>query len=203
MVPELHAKAYINNDRALVGSANLTNKGLGLHSKPNLEFLLEVDLSNSQSETSFDEILSFQTSDNKIDSLKISSMRDMLGALKVNFPGNDECDPICWIPDHQYLEDHERFLIRPLGVRVDMREAVSNDLKRLCNLVGILNYKELRHRNLKIEILKLSPYRFLLEGSEGMQKILEYIRSGSFDKLSADRVLKIAEALSQWLSKES
>ena len=44
-------------------------------------------------------------------------MRDMVGALKFDLPGNDECDPICWIPDHQYLEDHERFLIRPLGVR--------------------------------------------------------------------------------------
>ena len=203
MAPELHAKVYINNDKALVGSANLTNKGLGLHSKPNLEFLLEVNLSSLERETSFSKILAFKTNENRIDASKISLMREMIEGLKVDFAGNVSGNPIHWIPDHEYLEDHERYLIRPLGVRVDKQEVVSNDLKRLCSLTGIINYKELKHRNLKIEILKLLPYRFLLEGSDGMQKLLGYVNRDEFDKPSEDRVIKIAEALAQWLSKES
>ena len=38
----LHAKAYISDDRCLVGSANLTGKATGLQPSPNLEILLEV-----------------------------------------------------------------------------------------------------------------------------------------------------------------
>ena len=40
--PRLHAKIYVADDRALVGSANATAAGLGLAANPNLELLVEV-----------------------------------------------------------------------------------------------------------------------------------------------------------------
>lgn len=42
LCPNLHAKAVIADERALVGSANLTLKALGLAAPPNLEIMLEV-----------------------------------------------------------------------------------------------------------------------------------------------------------------
>ena len=41
--PQLHAKIYIADDRAFVGSANATGPGFGLGAKANLELLIEVD----------------------------------------------------------------------------------------------------------------------------------------------------------------
>ena len=41
--PRLHAKLYVADDRALVGSANATAQGLGIGGVPNLELLYEVD----------------------------------------------------------------------------------------------------------------------------------------------------------------
>jgi phosphatidylserine/phosphatidylglycerophosphate/cardiolipin synthase-like enzyme len=38
-VDRLHAKAYICGDKALVGSANFTDRGLGLSQKANVEIL--------------------------------------------------------------------------------------------------------------------------------------------------------------------
>ena len=42
--PGLHAKMYIADEKALVGSANATNRGLGLRRKPNLELLIPADV---------------------------------------------------------------------------------------------------------------------------------------------------------------
>lgn len=42
----LHAKAFCFDDRALVGSANLTDSDLGWSPSPNLELLLEVSASS-------------------------------------------------------------------------------------------------------------------------------------------------------------
>jgi hypothetical protein len=42
--PRLHAKAYINDRAALIGSANLTGKALGFTSEANLEILERVQL---------------------------------------------------------------------------------------------------------------------------------------------------------------
>lgn len=39
----LHAKIYLADDRALVGSANATGPGFGIGTEPNLELLIEVD----------------------------------------------------------------------------------------------------------------------------------------------------------------
>lgn len=44
--PALHAKLYRVDDRALIGSANLTNKGLGWSSGANVELLIEVPAAN-------------------------------------------------------------------------------------------------------------------------------------------------------------
>ncbi len=41
--PRLHAKLYVADDRALIGSANATRQGLGMGADPNLEVLHEVD----------------------------------------------------------------------------------------------------------------------------------------------------------------
>lgn len=41
--PRLHVKMYIADDRALVGSANATRRGLGLDKGGNLELLVEID----------------------------------------------------------------------------------------------------------------------------------------------------------------
>ena len=41
--PRLHVKLYIADNRALVGSANATGRGLGLGGSGNLELLVEVD----------------------------------------------------------------------------------------------------------------------------------------------------------------
>ena len=41
--PGLHAKMYIADDRALVGSANATARGIGLGGSGNLELLVDVD----------------------------------------------------------------------------------------------------------------------------------------------------------------
>ena len=41
--PRLHAKMYIADDRAFIGSANATAAGLGLGANSNLELLIEVD----------------------------------------------------------------------------------------------------------------------------------------------------------------
>ncbi len=41
--PGLHAKIYIADEKALVGSANTTNRGLGLRGQSNLELLIPAD----------------------------------------------------------------------------------------------------------------------------------------------------------------
>ena len=41
--PRLHAKLYVADDKALIGSANATRPGLGMGAESNLEVLLEVD----------------------------------------------------------------------------------------------------------------------------------------------------------------
>ena len=46
--PDLHAKVYVADDRALVGSANATPSGLSGGAKGNLELLLEVDASGRE-----------------------------------------------------------------------------------------------------------------------------------------------------------
>jgi hypothetical protein len=45
-VDSLHAKAYICGTRALIGSANLTDRGLGLVHKSNIEILVPYESSN-------------------------------------------------------------------------------------------------------------------------------------------------------------
>lgn len=52
--PGLHAKAYVADDRALIGSANATSAGLGLARNPNLELLVEIDANHSSIETLLD-----------------------------------------------------------------------------------------------------------------------------------------------------
>lgn len=42
LLRELHAKAYIRGERALVGSANLTGAGMGWRGFSNLEFLVDI-----------------------------------------------------------------------------------------------------------------------------------------------------------------
>ena len=45
--PRLHAKMYVADNRALVGSANATGPGLGIVANANLEVLVEVDTSHT------------------------------------------------------------------------------------------------------------------------------------------------------------
>ena len=55
--PRLHAKMYIADNRALVGSANATSRGLGLGGNGNLELLVEVSTDDPMVSVALNEVV--------------------------------------------------------------------------------------------------------------------------------------------------
>jgi len=103
LCPHLHAKYYRSGDRALAGSANLTDAALGWSASPNLELLIPVD-PYGEDMRSFEEDL-LRTSEQADRSIQ-TAVRDAAAAIKaITPPRTDWADidqtvfsPGFWLP---------------------------------------------------------------------------------------------------------
>lgn len=66
LIDNLHAKLYVADDDALVGSANVTNAALGWSIQPNVELLVEVSRSNEWISMLFDQLKNAYVANNVI-----------------------------------------------------------------------------------------------------------------------------------------
>jgi hypothetical protein len=125
---ELHAKAFIRGDRALIGSANVTGRALGWSALPNLEILTETDSGASEVRT-----LLASLENNSVEATteqrdEIEALAALLGRLdRLDAPDSGvnerraEWVPHCMDPNELY----------PAYVGATINEPASHDVRAL------------------------------------------------------------------------
>lgn len=95
--PGLHAKAYITDSDALVGSANATGPGLGMTSRSNLELLVPADASSPW----IDGLLSILENEARV-AIQVPTEQFENRDIKEPLPENDLKPDRCWVPISNY-----------------------------------------------------------------------------------------------------
>ena len=103
--PHLHAKYYRADHRCLIGSANLTSRGLGWTTPPNVELLVELPADfNGLSEWEEGLLDAAIPATHKLrEQIRIESDKLIVGGARINLPeiegsGEDEQSVSQWVP---------------------------------------------------------------------------------------------------------
>ena len=180
LVDNLHAKAYIAGERALIGSANLTATALGWSEQPNIEILVEIP-SNVRELSAL--ILMLKQNCRKATSREKEKVSGE--ATRLSVPASPESPvkrvlsspwlPRCAVPGQLYLIYAGQIDASFLDSTVS---DAKDDLKDLMLPEG-LNQQEFR-RAIKERLLSLSTFNEIAEKARGQiidQSGKEFVRS--------------------------
>lgn len=164
---QLHAKAYISGNRALIGSANVTSTGLGWAAKPNIEVIVETTNDDPNVQRLLDEL----------DASRLASPDEAASAIELakmssgSEPNSRDPSPV-WLPKHpvpmnvvaaylgtttpvdkQHLAEDLELLAPPGGLdEAGIRRYIT--LSMQTGLMGAVG-RECQHHNLFIAVRKL------------------------------------------------
>lgn len=163
-VDNLHAKAYIWGKKALIGSANFTDRGLGFSQQPNLEILSLVDCTDK---SLVELLVKIDETKRDIVQAEISAMLARLSNEKTGYRSivKNRLESILsradWLPSCslryllQYLKDGSLYRVPLIS-----RDGISNDAYYLESRYGIvldtLNPKAFVGKILEIPIVQLA-----------------------------------------------
>lgn len=193
----LHAKIFIGDERALVGSANLTGKATGRVQPENIEILVEVPAEDPTLQLVISRIDAHAVPATEEIAASIRRQADLLSdaAVATFSPGQDSTTP--WYPETRSPERlFPVYQGRDHGYSEGVLEGVITDLARLdirpgLNAAEFADFIRTRLRNMP----ELTP---LLETGSLMASDLERDlreRTGT----STDRARRTAENIAEWL----
>ena len=180
LVDNLHAKAYVAGERALVGSANLTATALGWSERPNIEILVEIPSTGRELRAL---ILMLKQNCRKATSREKEKISEE--AIRLSVPDSPESPvgrvlsspwlPRCAVPGQLYAVYAGQNDVTLLDSTVS---DAKDDLKDLVLPDG-LNQQEFREA-IKERLLSLSTFNEIAERARGQmndQSGREFVRS--------------------------
>lgn len=188
LLDELHAKLYIADDHALVGSANLTGKALGWSPAPNIEILIDTPKSTEEVQTLLQRLAGAKDATYAIKQ-EIQRQADALGHFDLAEgasidPDNAASKPGYWLP--QCGAPERLFgVYRKMQSGLDMGLSVPAEIEAVADLEALvvpIDLSEAEFRKYVGDALSDLP---------GMKMILEGIPGTLSDKQGVELIGKI------------
>lgn len=167
---DLHAKVYVFDETSIVGSANLTEKGMkGVGASSNLE-LARVDAAGADSEIWFQQLLdsAVEINDEKYREIEAEVLvyQEKHGLVDKVLPTFSQAVASMLAPEHKYcVYTHDLFWGRPQDLMLECKEDRERDRKHDLLVLGL---DEGANRELIGDrFLSSKAFRWLLDHVEG------------------------------------
>jgi len=198
LCPLLHAKIYVADTRALVGSANLTNSALGRIPMSNIEILINADPASADVADAINAVMDESVAATSSLAERLRAEADLLLATRgALLSEQEQSTPATWVPQ---TRDPSQLYPVYAGASVpaqkDLKQAVMNDLMNLGLAAG---FSEQRFRRAVADRLRQMPgvESFASEG-----RVTSAVLEAAVTKMlscSADEAKHRSATIAEWI----